>query len=265
KAKARQATSRQKLIAKIKSEAVEVKPSSRQNPYIVFEQKKQLYRVALEVEQLGHRYEGADAPVFERFSTMIDAGDKVAIVGANGAGKTTLLRAMGGVDVTGLAASSGTVKWAENADIGYMAQDVYPDFESDLTLTDWIGRYTQEGDDDQAVRSILGRMLFGGDDVRKAVRVLSGGEKHRMSFGRLMLGRHNVMLMDEPTNHLDMESIESLQLALEKYKGTLIVVSHDRQFVSAVANRIIEIRPGGQIVDYRGTYDEYLASQGVVE
>ncbi len=146
-----------------------------------------------------------------------------------------------------------------------MAQDVYPDFESDLTLTDWIGRYTQEGDDDQAVRSILGRMLFGGDDVRKAVRVLSGGEKHRMSFGRLMLGRHNVMLMDEPTNHLDMESIESLQLALEKYKGTLIVVSHDRQFVSAVANRIIEIRPGGQIVDYRGTYDEYLASQGVVE
>ncbi|HQD82959.1 MAG TPA: ATP-binding cassette domain-containing protein, partial [Quisquiliibacterium sp.] len=127
KAKARQATSRQKLIAKIKSEAVEVKPSSRQNPYIVFEQKKQLYRVALEVEQLGHRYEGADAPVFERFSTMIDAGDKVAIVGANGAGKTTLLRAMGGVDVTGLAASSGTVKWAENADIGYMAQDVYPD------------------------------------------------------------------------------------------------------------------------------------------
>ena len=133
------------------------------------------------------------------------------------------------------------------------------------TLVDWIGRYTQEGDDDQAVRSILGRMLFGGDDVRKAVRVLSGGEKHRMSFGRLMLGRHNVMLMDEPTNHLDMESIESLQLALEKYKGTLIVVSHDRQFVSAVANRIIEIRPGGQIVDYRGTYDEYLASQGVVE
>ncbi len=109
KAKARQATSRQKLIAKIKSEAVEVKPSSRQNPYIVFEQKKQLYRVALEVEQLGHRYEGADAPVFERFSTMIDAGDKVAIVGANGAGKTTLLRAMGGVDVTGLAASSGSV------------------------------------------------------------------------------------------------------------------------------------------------------------
>ena len=265
KAKARQATSRQKLIAKIKSEAVEVKPSSRQNPYIVFEQKKQLYRVALEVDTLGHRYEGAEAPVFERFSTMIDAGDKVAIVGANGAGKTTLLRAMGGVEITGLVASSGRVKWAENADIGYMAQDVYPDFESDQTITDWIGRYTQEGDDDQAVRSILGRMLFGGDDVRKAVRVLSGGEKHRMSFGRLMLGRHNVMLMDEPTNHLDMESIESLQLALEKYKGTLIVVSHDRQFVSAVANRIIEIRPGGQIVDFRGTYDEYLASQGVVE
>jgi ATPase subunit of ABC transporter with duplicated ATPase domains len=144
-----------------------------------------------------------------------------------------------------------------------MQQDVYPDFEKEVSLTDWIGRYTQEGDDDQAVRSILGRLLFSGDDVGKMVRVLSGGEKHRMTFGRLMLGRHNVLMLDEPTNHLDMESIESLQLALEKFQGTLFVVSHDREFVNAVANRILEVRGDGSVSDFKGSYDEYLASQGL--
>jgi ATPase subunit of ABC transporter with duplicated ATPase domains len=157
----------------------------------------------------------------------------------------------------------GENKWAENANIGYMQQDVYPDFEKEVPLTDWIGRYTQEGDDDQAVRSILGRLLFSGDDVGKMVRVLSGGEKHRMTFGRLMLGRHNVLMLDEPTNHLDMESIESLQLALEKFQGTLFVVSHDREFVNAVANRILEVRGDGSVSDFKGSYDEYLASQGL--
>jgi len=263
KAKARQATSRQKLIAKIRSEAVEVKPSSRQNPYIRFEQTKALHRQAVEVEGLEYRYEGAQRPVFSGFSTIVEAGDRVAIVGANGAGKTTLLRCLAGAALGGLAPTRGTVKWSENADIGYMAQDVHPDFDSDDTVTDWIGRYTKAGDDDQMVRSVLGRLLFSGDDVRKPVRVLSGGEKHRMSFGRLMLGRHNVLMLDEPTNHLDMESIESLQLALEKFAGTLFVVSHDRQFVDAVATRVLEVRAGGVIVDYRGDYEEYLASQGI--
>ena len=263
KAKARQATSRQKLIAKIRSEAVEVKPSSRQNPYIRFEQSRQMHRQAVEIERLEYRYPGADRPVFSGFSGIIEPGDRVAIIGANGAGKTTLLRCMAGAALGGLAPTRGTVKWSENADIGYMAQDVYPDFDSDVTVTDWIGRYTKAGDDDQAVRSVLGRLLFSGDDVRKPVRVLSGGEQHRMSFGRLMLGRHNVMMMDEPTNHLDMESIESLQLALEKYPGTLFVVSHDRQFVDAIATRVLEVRAGGVIVDYRGDYEQYLASQGI--
>ena len=263
KAKARQATSRQKLIAKIRSEAVEVKPSSRQNPYIRFEQTRQMHRQAVEIEGLEYRYPGADRPVFSGFSVIIEAGDRVAIVGANGAGKTTLLRCMAGAALGGLAPTRGTVKWSENADIGYMAQDVHPDFDSDVTVTDWIGRYTKAGDDDQAVRSVLGRLLFSGDDVRKPVRVLSGGEQHRMSFGRLMLGRHNVLMMDEPTNHLDMESIESLQLALEKYPGTLFVVSHDRQFVDAIATRVLEVRAGGVIVDYRGDYEQYLASQGI--
>lgn len=263
KSKAKQATSRRKLIEKIQGDAVEVRPSSRQNPYIRFEQNKQLYRQAVHVQSISKTFEGRSRPVIERFSMMVEAGEKIAIVGANGAGKTTLIRCIAGASVSGMDPDGGENKWAENANIGYMQQDVYPDFEKEVSLTDWIGRYTQEGDDDQAVRSILGRLLFSGDDVGKMVRVLSGGEKHRMTFGRLMLGRHNVLMLDEPTNHLDMESIESLQLALEKFQGTLFVVSHDREFVNAVANRILEVRGDGTVSDFKGSYDEYLTSQGL--
>ncbi len=110
---------------------------------------------------------------------------------------------------------------------------------------------------------MLGRLLFSGDEVKKPVKVLSGGEKGRMMFGKLMLGRHNVLLMDEPTNHMDMESIESLNMALDKYNGTLLFVSHDREFVNSLATRVLEVRPGDRIADFRGTYDEYLTSQGV--
>jgi ATPase subunit of ABC transporter with duplicated ATPase domains len=263
KSKAKQATSRRKLIEKIQGDAVEVRPSSRQNPYIRFEQAKQLYRLAVHVQSISKTFDGLAKPVLNKFSLMVEAGEKIAIVGANGAGKSTLLRCIGGAAVTGLDPDSGENKWAENADIGYMPQDVYADFEQDLTLTDWMGQFTQEGDDDQAVRSILGRLLFSGDDVSKKVRVLSGGEKHRMTFGRLMLGRHNVLMLDEPTNHLDMESIESLQMALEKYQGTLFVVSHDREFVNAIATRVLEVRGDGTVTDFKGTYDEYLTSQGL--
>ncbi len=156
----------------------------------------------------------------------------------------------------------GLVKWAENANPGLMPQDPSEYFDSEESLTDWMGRWTQEGDDDQAVRSMLGRLLFSGDEVKKPVKVLSGGEKGRMMFGKLMLGRHNVLLMDEPTNHMDMESIESLNLALDKYKGTLLFVSHDREFVNSLATRVLEIKPQG-IVDFQGSYDEYLTAQGV--
>jgi len=263
KSKAKQATSRRKLIEKIQGDAVEVRPSSRQNPFIRFEQAKQLYRQAVHVQSISKSYEGLAAPVLSKFSIMVEAGEKIAIVGANGAGKTTLMRSIAGAAVSGLNPDSGENKWAENANIGYMPQDVYADFETDLTLTDWISQFKQEGDDDQAVRSILGRLLFSGDDVGKKVRVLSGGEKHRMTFGRLMFGRHNVLMLDEPTNHLDMESIESLQMALEKFQGTLFVVSHDREFVNAVANRILEVHGDGSVTDFKGSYDEYLASQGL--
>ncbi|VFR23034.1 probable ATP-binding ABC transporter protein [plant metagenome] len=254
KSKARQATSRLKQIDRIKAEAVEVKPSSRQNPFIRFEQNKVMHRQAVNVEAISKAY---DRPIITNFSAMVEAGEKIAIIGANGVGKTTLLRLLAG----DLAPDRGEVKWSENADKGYMAQDVSDQFNSDDNLFDWMTAYRQPGDDDQAMRSVLGRLLFSSDDISKAVRVLSGGEKNRMSFGRLMLGRHNVLLMDEPTNHLDMESIESLQFALEKFEGTLVFVSHDREFVSGLATRIFEVAGDGKVVDYRGNYEEFLASR----
>ena len=256
KSKARQATSRAKQIEKIKVD--DIKPSSRAYPFVRFEGEKKLHRLAVEVDGISKKY---DRQLFKNFSIMVEAGERIAIIGANGAGKTTLLRSIGG-ELCGLQPDTGRVKWAENANVGYMPQDPTEDFATDAVLTDWIGQWTKEGDDDQAVRSILGRLLFGGDDVKKSVRVLSGGEKGRMMYGKLMLGRHNVLLMDEPTNHMDMESIESLNIALEKYAGTLIFVSHDREFVSSLANRVLEIKEN-EIVDFHGNYEDYLKSQGI--
>jgi len=154
------------------------------------------------------------------------------------------------------------VKWAEKAKIGYFAQDHAADFSTDMLLGEWMQQWTRATDDDQVVRSMLGRLLFSGDDIKKPVRVISGGEQGRMLFGRLMLQRPNVLLMDEPTNHMDMESIESINTALERYKGTLIFVSHDREFVASLATRILEIR-ADQVIDYSGNYEDYLASMGV--
>ncbi len=255
--KARQATSRARLIEKIKVE--DIKPSSRQNPYIRFEEEKKLYRLALEVEGLSFSYPGAAAPVLGKLGFNIEAGERVAVIGANGVGKTTLMRVLAG----DLDPGKGRIKWAENAKVGYMPQDPQAEFADDVDLGAWMSDWKAATDDDQIVRSTLGRLLFSGDDLKKTVKVLSGGEKGRMLYGKLMLLRSNVLLMDEPTNHMDMESIESLQIGLEKYPGTLIFVSHDREFVNGLATRIIEIGEGGAITDFSGSYDEYLSSQGI--
>ena len=252
--KSRQATSRLKQIDKIKIE--EVKASSRQNPFIRFEQDKKLYRNILEIENLSKGYD--NGPLFKGFSMMMEVGEKVAVIGTNGIGKTTLIKTLVGE----LTPDSGSIKWSENAKIGYYAQDHAEDFDTDLTVFDWMCQWKQEGDDEQAVRSVLGRLLFSQDDIKKKVKVLSGGEKGRMLFGKLMLQRPNILVMDEPTNHLDMESIESLNMALEMYQGTLIFVSHDREFVSSLAGRILEITPE-KIIDFGGNYEDYLRSQGI--
>ncbi len=253
--KAKQATSRAKQIDKIKVE--DIKPSSRQYPFIRFEydEREKLHRNAVELEKVSH---GFDHTLFNDLNLMVEAGEKVAIIGENGVGKTTLLRCLAG----DLHPNHGKVKWAEKAKIGYFAQDHEYEFEEGEGLFEWMSRFTQAGDDDQVVRSMLGRLLFSGEDSKKSVKVLSGGEKGRMLYGKLMLAKTNVLLMDEPTNHMDMESIEALNTALDKYKGTLFFVSHDREFVSSIATRILEIKPDG-IVDFSGNYEDYLASQGV--
>jgi ATPase subunit of ABC transporter with duplicated ATPase domains len=267
KSKARQATSRAKLIEKIKVE--DMKPSSRQYPWIGFDfdDKEKLHRLAVEVDDIVFGYDPKTS-VIKGFSTAVEAGDKIAIIGENGVGKTTLLRLLAGEALGGLAPQHGHVKWAEKARPGYFAQDHAADFADDISLTDWIQQWVRAGgydggDVETLIRGTLGRLLFSGDEVKKSVKVISGGEQGRMLFGKLILLRNNVLLMDEPTNHLDMESIESLNNALEKYKGTLIFVSHDREFVSSLATRVIEIKTDGSIVDYRGNYEEYLASQGL--
>ena len=266
KSKARQATSRARQIEKIKLE--DIKPSSRQYPYIRFEydEKEKLHRLAVEVKGLAKSY---DKPLIKGLDLAIEAGEKVAIIGPNGIGKTTLLRCLLGEAQGGLKPDYGTVKWAEKARPGYCAQDHAADFAGDATLFDWVGQWRREGDDDQIVRATLGRLLFTGDDAKKSIKVISGGEGQRMAFGKLILQMPNVLLLDEPTNHLDMESIESLNGALDRYKGTLIFVSHDREFVSSLATRIIEMKPGEgkqvgtAIVDFHGNYEEYLQQQGL--
>jgi ATPase subunit of ABC transporter with duplicated ATPase domains len=255
--KARQATSRKKQLEKIKIE--EIRPSSRQNPYIRFEQAKKLYRSAVTVEKLRFSYPGTDSVVLNNVSFTVEAGERIAIIGPNGVGKTTLMRCLAGE----LKPDAGRISWVENAQPGYMPQDPQADFEAKMDLFFWMSQYTGKADDDQLVRATLGRLLFSGDETKKSVTVLSGGEKGRMTYGKLILTKPNVLLMDEPTNHMDMETIESLQIGLEKYAGTLIFVSHDREFVNGLATRIIELKPGGTISDFKGTYDEYLAGQGI--
>jgi len=250
--KAKQATSRARQLEKIQLE--EVKPSSRQNPYLVFNQERKLYRAALDAKDMSKSFDALH--LFHKMRLHVEAGERIAIIGSNGLGKTTLLRCLTGE----LTLDAGVIKWAENAKIGYFAQDYAPEFADEMTLFDWMCQWRNEKDDDQVIRGVLGRLLFGQDQVSRSVKVLSGGEKGRMLFGKLTLEKPNVLILDEPTNHLDMESIESLNTALEKFDGTLIFVSHDREFVSSLATRIIEFTPHG-IEDFKGSYDDYLRSQ----
>ena len=159
-----------------------------------------------------------------------------------------------------LSSDSGKTKWSENANIGYYAQDHSGEFDKDMNVLEWMTQFKNEKDDIQMMRSVLGKMLFGKEDVEKSVKSLSGGEKGRMIFGRLMLQKPNILLMDEPTNHLDMESIEALNLALDNYEGTLIFVSHDREFVSSLSTKIIELKENGAEY-YSGNYEDYLLTQ----
>jgi ATPase subunit of ABC transporter with duplicated ATPase domains len=251
--KAKQATSRAKQIDKIKVE--DMKPSSRQYPFIRFEydEKDKLYRQALIVNKVDHAF---DEPLFNNLNFMVEAGERIAIIGENGIGKSSLLKIIGNI----LTPNSGSVKWTEKAKLGYFAQDHSEEFQKDVSVFEWMSQWGRPEDDDQVIRSMLGRLLFSGEDFKKKIKVLSGGEQGRMLFGKLMLLKTNILLLDEPTNHMDMESIESLNTALDKFKGTLFFVTHDREFVSSIATRILDIRKD-KIIDFMGNYEDYLSSQ----
>ncbi len=248
--KAKQATSRARRLEKI--ELAEVKASSRRKPYIVFNQHKKLHRLAITLEELGHSY--PDLPLFDNANLLLEAGQRLAIIGENGAGKTTLLKCL----VNDIEPTAGSYKWAENAAIGYIPQDNAKYFAEDITMFEWMSQWRSPKHDDLQIKGMLGRLLFTSDDFNKCVQVCSGGEKNRLLFGKLMLQDINVLVMDEPTNHMDMESIEALNNALYKFDGTVIFVSHDREFVSSLATQIIEIKDK-KLNHFDGNYEEFLA------
>ncbi len=246
--KAKQATSRARRMEKIQLE--EVVASSRQSPYITYKQHKKLHRLALEMHNVEHGFDGET--LFKGGDILLEAGSKLAVIGENGSGKTTFLKCL----VDELSANGGTLKWSENAVIGYCPQDVSNDFAVSMNLFDWMSQWRTPKHDDLAVRAILGRLLFSSDDINKDVSVCSGGEKNRLMFGKLMMQDINVLVMDEPTNHMDMEAIEALNKALKLFDGTLVFVSHDREFVSSLATSIIEIKDQ-KLHYFQGSYDEY--------
>ena len=250
--KAKQASSRAKKLDKIKLD--EVKASSRMSPSLSFKQSKVLHRQALVLEDLSHGFDGDT--LFKNGNLILEAGAKLAIIGENGVGKTTFLRCL----VDELQANEGVVKWSENAQVGYCPQDSTKDFDNDLSLFDWMSQWRTTKHNDLMVRGLLGRLLFTADDSNKKAKNCSGGEKNRLLFGKLMMQDINVLIMDEPTNHMDMEAIESLNIALKAFDGTLIFVSHDREFVSSLATGIIEVKEQ-EIINIKGSYEEYLASR----
>jgi ATPase subunit of ABC transporter with duplicated ATPase domains len=251
KSKAKQATSRQKQIEKI--EIQEVRPSSRVSPYIKFTSKQPLGKQVVSVDGVNKSF--ADLHVLRNVKFDIRNGEKVAIIGTNGIGKTTLLNVMLGV----LNPESGSVTWGQSAQPTYFTQDHNETIPKDTTVYEWLSSFDPEADQ-QTLRSILGRMLFSKDEVHKSTEVLSGGESARLMLAKMLLLQGNVLVLDEPTNHLDLESISALSKALAEFNGSVIFVSHARQLVTDVANRIIELTPAG-FIDFSGSYDDYLVKR----
>ena len=250
--KSKQATSRLKQLNKI--ELKDIKPSSRVSPYIIFTQTKKIHKNLLEVQNLDKSFDGE--LVLKDINFLFSAGERIAIIGQNGIGKTTLLKTLIGE----IKPDKGKIKWSENVNIGYYPQDYSKYFLDDISVLDWMTQFKSEKDDIQTIRSVLGKMLFNKENIKKKISKLSGGEKGRMLFGKLMLQKANVMIMDEPTNHLDMETIEALNLALNNYEGTIIFVSHDREFVSSLSTKVLELKKT-KVNYYPGNYEDYLLSQ----
>ena len=249
--KSKQATSRKRAMEKIQLD--DMRPSSRKYPYIDFRPNREIGNEVLMVENLSKTIDGVK--VLDNISFTLGHDDKVAFVGANEQAITTLFKILVGE----MEPDEGNYKWGVTTSQAYFPKDNTAEFDNDLTITDWLTQYS-EIKDATYVRGFLGRMLFPGEDGIKRVRVLSGGEKVRCLLSKMMISGANILILDEPTNHLDMESITALNNGMTKFPGVILFSSRDHQIVQTTANRIMEIVPGGKMIDKITTYDEYLES-----
>lgn len=252
--KAKQATSRQKQLDKLDVGAIQV--SSRRDPSIIFKQKREVGKELLSVKNVSKSYDGH--VVLNNISFTVDKDDKIALIGPNGIGKTTLCEIM----MENIKPDSGEIHWGATIQNGYFPQNATDIIKGDITLYDWLRNFDRDADISE-IRNCLGRMLFNGQEQEKQVNSCSGGEKHRMMLSKIMLEQPNFMILDEPTNHLDLEAIIALGEGLLAYGGSCICVSHDRELLDAFANRIIEIQKDGTIIDFKGSYEEFLESKAV--
>jgi ATPase subunit of ABC transporter with duplicated ATPase domains len=257
-AKAKQATARKKMIDKLNID--DIKPSSRRYPAIIFEMEREAGDQILDVKGLEKTKDGE--LLFSNIDLNLKKGDKVAVLSKSSLAITEFFEILAG----NVEADKGTVAWGVTTNQSHMPLDNTKFFLEDLSLVDWLRQFTKNDEErhEEFVRGFLGRMLFSGDEALKSCKVLSGGEKMRCMFSRMMLQKANILLLDEPTNHLDLESITTLNNSLSNFKGNLLLASHDHEMLSTVCNRIIELTPNG-IIDREMTYDEYLADKKVKE
>jgi ATPase subunit of ABC transporter with duplicated ATPase domains len=254
--KARQATSRKKILEKLTLD--DIGPSSRKYPYINFEPEREAGNDLLSINNLFKKL--GEEVMFERLNITIHKGDKVAFVGPNDLIKTMLFEIL----MNKVQADDGTFKWGVSTRRAYYPRDNTVFFNSQATVADWLRQFSANTEN-EFIHAFLGRMLFSGEESLKPVNVLSGGEKARCMFARMMVTQPNVLILDEPTNHLDLESITALNRGLDKFSGTILFSSHDHELVQTVANRIIEITPRGYIDRISCSFDEYLANEQIKE
>jgi ATPase subunit of ABC transporter with duplicated ATPase domains len=255
-----QATSRKKEVERLQTS--ELARSNIQRPYIRFDMKRASGRHPLEIRSIEKSYDGLK--VIPRFSAHVDRGEKIALMGRNGTGKTTLLKSLvrnapGYIEDPDrdFLINAGAVIWGHEVAVGYFAQDHGDSITKGTTAIEWLWQFDPSANQ-QELRGLMGQMLFSGDDALKPTNALSGGESARLIFCRLMLQKPNFLVLDEPTNHLDLESINALNIALQKYDGTVLLVTHDHDVIDEVATRIWHFH-GGKIEDFKGPYEEYVA------
>ncbi|HLW97814.1 MAG TPA: ATP-binding cassette domain-containing protein [Candidatus Acidoferrales bacterium] len=258
--RSRQVTSRRKEVERIQTS--ELARSNIARPYIRFDMKRPSGRHPIEIKKLTKTYE--DLKVIQPFTASVERGERIALMGRNGTGKTTLLKSLirnapGYIDDADkhFTINGGIVNWGHEVSVGYFAQESTVSKAKGLTTIEWLHQFNPAATQEE-LRGLLGQMLFSGDDALKPTRALSGGEVARLIFCKLMLQKPNVLVLDEPTNHLDLESINALNIALQKYEGTVLLVTHDHDVIDEVATRIWHFG-GGPIDDFKGPYEEYQA------